>query len=184
MSFIAFVWILTAYLLGTFPSAQIWTKLFTGKDITAVGSKNPGTLNTLRSAGLMPGFFTLFTDVSKGILAVLPALTIHHSLPLGIACGITVTAGHNWSIFSRFRGGKGLAATCGAVLMLSPVILIVLLAMISILSILLKDSNKGTALGVWFLPLGFFLTFGSLAVLLLGGVWAELLYIKFRGGIN
>src|SRR4051794_9693716 len=103
------------YLLGTFPSADLVTRLVTrGKvDIRAVGSGNPGTLNAIHELGTVWGVVVLVLDVAKGIAAAL----LGWLLGAGAGAYIGATAaivGHIFPVWARFRGGKGVATAAGA----------------------------------------------------------------------
>lgn len=83
-----------AYLIGSFPSAYVYTRLFGGRDIRQVGSGNVGGMNAFRNVGPLPGLLTGITDVSKGALAVWLAVRWFPDSPLlvGIAA-VSVVAG-------------------------------------------------------------------------------------------
>jgi glycerol-3-phosphate acyltransferase PlsY len=112
--------IVIAYLLGSIPSAYIIGRL-SGLDIRKVGDRNVGTFNVFRHAGLVAGIVTLIADVGKGALAIViaKALSGHELVVFG--AGVAAVIGHNWPVFLRFRGGRGLAVVIGALLALLPV---------------------------------------------------------------
>ena len=91
-------------------------------DIRAEGSGNVGAVNTFRAAGLWPGITVLLLDMAKGaaVMALILALDLE---PEGaFAAALAVTLGHNFSIFLRFRGGKGVAVVFGLSLVIFPVL--------------------------------------------------------------
>jgi glycerol-3-phosphate acyltransferase PlsY len=112
--------ILIAYLLGSIPFAYIIGKL-SGLDVRQVGDRNVGTFNVFRHAGLGAGIATLVADVGKGALAIVVAKLL--SVPELVVFGVGVVAviGHNWPVFLRFRGGRGLAVVIGVLLALLPI---------------------------------------------------------------
>ena len=107
----------TAYLVGSFPSAYIWTKLLRKVDIHEVGTGNSGASNVSRSVGNLSGLVVLFFDsLIKGFLPTL--LFVWLELPIWsfLLSSLSLVAGHNWSVFSRFKGGRGVATSIGVVL--------------------------------------------------------------------
>ena len=111
---------LAAYLLGSFPSAYLLARL-KGRDIFAVGSGNMGAMNTARNLGYGLGALVFLLDVGKGVLASYLGLLIGgESLAPAFAACVGVAAGHAWSLFAGFRGGKALATGWGAVTLLLP----------------------------------------------------------------
>ena len=107
----------TAYLVGSFPSAYIWTKLLRKVDIHEVGTGNSGASNVSRSVGNLSGLVVLFFDsLIKGFLPTL--LFVWLELPIWslLLSSLSLVAGHNWSVFLRFKGGRGVATSIGVVL--------------------------------------------------------------------
>ena len=102
-----------AYLLGSIPFAQIIASRVSGKDLRVVGSKNVGTRNLSRTAGLRWAGLGAMLDFGKGLLAMSIAANLT-PYPWRLAAGVAAVAGHNWPIWLRFRGGKGLATAAGA----------------------------------------------------------------------
>ena len=78
--------------------------------------------NVLRTVGYVPALLTLIFDSGKGVLAVLLAKLVTDDPFLWFACGTMAVAGHNWSIFLQFRGGRGVATTAGVLLATQPAI--------------------------------------------------------------
>jgi glycerol-3-phosphate acyltransferase PlsY len=111
--------IVVAYLLGSIPFAYIIGRL-RGLDIRKVGDRNVGTFNVFRHVGLVGGIVTLVADVGKGALAIVVAklLSVHELVVFG--AGVAAVIGHNWPVFLRFRGGRGLAVVIGVLLALLP----------------------------------------------------------------
>ena len=112
------VWkLIASFLIGAIPFAKL-AMLGTGIDITKVGSRNPGFNNVLRVSSKWRAAIALLGDISKGYLAL---LILGRSWPLGVAS----VAGHCWSPFLGFNGGKGVATTVGVLLFLEPKITLV-----------------------------------------------------------
>ena len=132
--------LIISYFIGSVPTAYIFGRLIKGIDIRKFGSGNVGATNALRVLGRWPGITVLALDVFKGFIAVIFLGNFFFSkinltqevssIILGIAC----IAGHNWTIFLKFKGGKGIATTLGVLLALAvqlPGIRIVLLCLIA-----------------------------------------------------
>lgn len=122
--------IIISYLLGSISSAVIISKIISGKDIREEGSGNAGATNMLRVHGKWAGALTLIIDVLKGVLAILAAMLLNILLeknaPESIFCGdliyiagFFVVLGHDFPVFFKFKGGKGVATSLGIALMLN-----------------------------------------------------------------
>jgi len=109
---------LIAYFLGSFPTAYLVTKKFTGKDVRKAGTKNVGAVNVQRVTGKFHLFLlTLAGDVGKGSLAVLIPQWLsflNYNLLGAITLGaFGVVLGHCFSCFLKFQGGKAIASLIG-----------------------------------------------------------------------
>lgn len=104
---------LFSYLIGSIPFSYLIGKIFFKKDIRRMGSGNPGTTNVFRNFGALAGTFTLFLDMSKGLVAV---YTTYFFLgeKYALTSLVFVVLGHIFSIFLKFKGGKGVATSAGA----------------------------------------------------------------------
>jgi glycerol-3-phosphate acyltransferase PlsY len=112
---------LVGYLVGTFPTATVVTRLATrgAVDIRTVGSGNPGGLNAMKAAGTGWGVVVIVVDIVKGVIAGLLGWLIGDDA--GAYAGATAAiVGHIFPVWSRFRGGKGVATSGGAVLVVFP----------------------------------------------------------------
>jgi glycerol-3-phosphate acyltransferase PlsY len=109
-----------SYLLGSIPTGYLWAKA-KGIDIRTVGSGNIGATNVMRVLGKGPGIAVLVLDALKGFLPVFLAPRIFEGGgPLQIVCCVAVIAGHNWTCWLKFKGGKGIATSAGAMLAMLP----------------------------------------------------------------
>lgn len=112
---------LAGYLIGTFPTADLVTRVATrGRvDIRATGSGNPGGLNAMKVVGAKWGVLVILVDIVKGVVAGLAGWLIGDE-PGAYAGATAAIAGHIFPVWSRFRGGKGVATSGGAVLVVFP----------------------------------------------------------------
>lgn len=126
--------ILIGYLLGSIPSGTLVGKRFSKVDIREFGSGKTGTTNVLRTAGKKAAVIVALLDISKGVLAVVAARLIigNAYLVIGdfglgllfaqVLAALASMAGHNWSVFLKFRGGRGVATFFGGLIALSPIV--------------------------------------------------------------
>ena len=118
------VFILFAYLIGSFPSAVWFGNLFYGTDIREYGSGNAGATNTFRILGLKAGVPVLLMDILKGCIAVnlvylisdYQLLSDYRFYELKLVLGIAAVFGHLFPVYIGFRGGKGIATLLGLML--------------------------------------------------------------------
>jgi acyl phosphate:glycerol-3-phosphate acyltransferase len=118
--------IATAYLLGAVPFGLLLCRL-KGVDIRTVGSGNIGATNVFRSVSKPLGIATFACDFLKGFVPayVFPILgkmvtgTCQGS-EIGILCGVASIVGHNWPVYLKFKGGKGIATSAGVLLGIAP----------------------------------------------------------------
>lgn len=112
--------ILISYLLGSIPTAYLFGRILKGIDISNFGSGNVGATNALRVLGKGPGITVLILDTLKGYVAVVflgniiaPNLASISDTAVRILLCLSVVLGHNWTVFLKFKGGKGMATTLG-----------------------------------------------------------------------
>ncbi len=117
--FLSIIAIIISYILGSIPTAYILGRL-KGIDIRLYGSGNVGATNAFRVLGKLPGAIVLLLDMAKGFIGVTLIGDYFSKLevPYGgnlfrIILGFAVVSGHNWTIFLKFRGGKGMATSLG-----------------------------------------------------------------------
>lgn len=149
--------IVLAYLIGCVSSAYIISKALFGIDIRTKGSKNAGTTNALRIFGFKAGLLTFLGDYFKGTIAVLGAMFIAYKghLDVDIAkyiVALAVVAGHNWPIFLKFKGGKGVATTYGAMLGIAPLPTLASMLFFVVLVLVTKYVSVGSICGVCLFP--------------------------------
>ncbi len=114
--------VIIGYLLGSIPSAYIATRLATGKDIRQMGGGNVGGLNVHREVGAWPALAVGIFDVGKGAAAVAIAYWLLDLSPVFVLLtGLAAVIGHNWMVWLKFSGGKGMGVTIGTLAILLPV---------------------------------------------------------------
>ena len=121
---------LVGYLVGSFPTGYIIVRRFAGKNILEWGTGNVGTLNTLRATNSkLLTLATLSGDVLKGIVALVVGYSIARAggveTGLGAATGgIMAVVGHNYTVFLKFQGGKGIATSLPVLFYLAPLLVV------------------------------------------------------------
>jgi len=103
--------VVLAYLIGAVPCGYLIGKWFYGKDLRTFGSGNIGATNAYRAFGIKAGLAVFFCDFMKGFIAA------HLGMPVPLvvlACAVASIVGNDWSIFLKFKSGKGVACGVGA----------------------------------------------------------------------
>ena len=141
--------VVLGYLLGTIPSAVIVTRLATrGRvDIRATGSGNPGGFNTIRSVGKAWGVVVILADGGKAMFAGLIALVLVGDAA-AYAAATAAIVGHIWPVWTRFRGGKGVAAAGGAILGVFPAFFPFELVVLALGVLLFRNSRRAMLSGM------------------------------------
>lgn len=166
-----------SYFLGSIPTAYIAGKTLKGVDVTRVGSKTVGAANIWHTVSKKASVLVALADIAKGSLAIVLVKLMSPGLPLEIACGLLTIAGHNWSPFLRFKGGRGMACAVGILLILAPWQLLVIMSFI-LLGFILKNLALATVISAVSLPLfSWVMTQNAILTLGLAGI-AVLMIIK------
>ncbi len=112
-----------AYLIGSVSFAYLFTLFLTGQDIRQIGTKNPGAANVARNVGKKWGILVWLGDTLKGAgsMAIAKSFGITNEILLTFI-GIAAILGHCYSIFLKFKGGKGVSTMGGVMLYLAPAV--------------------------------------------------------------
>jgi glycerol-3-phosphate acyltransferase PlsY len=151
--------IVIGYLLGSIPSAYIATRLARGKDVRQLGGGNVGGLNVYREVGAWPALVVAIVDFGKGAAAVAIAHWLLDLSPTFVMlAGLAAVIGHNWMVWLRFSGGKGMGVTIGALAVTMPLYgywqgLLILLGIILIPFIITRNVALSMGTSLLFLPL-------------------------------
>ncbi|MHA1220597.1 MAG: glycerol-3-phosphate acyltransferase [Candidatus Heimdallarchaeota archaeon] len=174
------IWIVVspiiAYLIGSIPFAYLVTKWHTGKDIRKLGTQNVGGLNAMINMGFNWGFLAGFMDFTKGLICFILALVLpFNDTPFNASVGyweisqhgliyiLVATAavlGHCYSIYLKFKGGRGLAVMVGLFCVANPLILLIFTLTLALLSVITKYLRPATFLTLFIVtPIAFFFDF-------------------------
>jgi glycerol-3-phosphate acyltransferase PlsY len=196
--------VVIAYLLGSIPFGLIIGKLKRGIDIRDQGSGKTGATNLMRVAGTRLGVLALVLDVVKASAAVILAaviigrdsgvltvggMSVQWQYVAQVAAGLAAVAGHNWPIFARFRGGRGVTAYFGTVFAIFPPAGIFGAEVLAIAALRSRHMSLGSLLGAlatWCLMLPLTIVYRVLPpiYLIYGSVVIALIVYQHRDNIK
>lgn len=172
--------LLVAYLLGSIPFGLLLAKLFGNADVRKTGSGNIGAANVARVAGPLAGILTLVLDNAKGTAAVLLAARFtHESAAWMMVAALAALVGHCFSVWLKFKGGKGVATALGVFLALCTPAALAALLLFALVAASWRYVSLGSISAAAAMPLLMYflwaphhappliITFGSLAATLL-----------------
>lgn len=171
--------LIVSYFLGAIPSGYLITKKIKGFDIRNYGSGNPGAANVYRIVGKKAGLATFACDALKGAITVILAKCFAPEIVwLPIACGFTSICAHMWTIFLKFRGGKGVATSAGVFGALLPIPTAI--AFLSFVIVVWKTGriSPGSILACIVLPIAAWLTGASLPYIIFCAIVAAIVIYK------
>ena len=177
--------VVLGYLLGSIPTAYIATHVATGKDVRQLGGGNVGSINVYREVGIIPGVVVGIVDLGKGAAAVAIAQwLLDVSPPFVLAAAVAVVVGHNWMVFLKFSGGRGMGPTIGALFVLLPLYgyplgLAFFFAVVLILFIIIRNVALSMGAGLLSLPFIAWLGVESTRFLIFSIVLGLIILVKF-----
>jgi glycerol-3-phosphate acyltransferase PlsY len=176
LTFVEISLLLFSYILGSIPFGYIITKRKTGINIMEFGSGNIGSTNVRRIAGKKNARHTQLLDMAKGLIPVSLVLYLHKAglysfdaFFIYIVASLVII-GHNFSIFLRFKGGKGINTTLGASILIAPISVFVSVTVYLIIKVKTKYVSLGS------IYLGISLPITSLIV---NGITTQFYYLIF-----
>jgi glycerol-3-phosphate acyltransferase PlsY len=180
-----------SYLLGSIPFGVLVGKM-RGIDIQKIGSGNTGAANVMRSLGWQSATLVFIADALKAALPVIAARLIAGGYPgapwLEVACGLAAIAGHNWSIFLGFKGGKGVSSSFGVLLAIAPlaaaVTLLVFIALVAITRYVSLGSIVGGCIGGLALVVQVISNQGHIGYAILALILASMIVIQHKGNLQ
>lgn len=172
-----------AYLLGSIPFGFLLVRSTEGKDIRTMGSGNIGATNVFRR-NRWAGILTLVLDAGKGYLAVLAAGWITGNLNWQACAAVFAIIGHIFTVWLRFKGGKGVATGCGSYLALSPLAVLAAIGVFVLILLLTRYVSASSIVATAFFPFGAYIFGEPVSVLLWMLVGALLIIAKHYPNIR
>lgn len=172
------------FLLGSVPGGLILCKAWHGVDLRQYGSKNIGATNAYRVLGAGPGFMVLAVDMVKGMLGVYLGHDIIGTPLAELLGGIAAMAGHNWSIFLNFKGGRGVAAGLGVIAVLVPKVTVIVFLVWAVIVVLTRYVSLASIVAAGLVPVSMWLLGIKNEFLLFGVVAALFTVVRHRPNIE
>ncbi len=141
------------YLLGSVPFGLVITRLAGLGDIRKIGSGNIGATNVLRTGRKDLAFLTLICDVSKAGVAALAAQMLFSNPIAGLVAGTAGVIGHNFPVWLKFKGGKGVASTLGMMLATHPLVGVLACLTWLLVAVLFRYSSLSALTALAFAPI-------------------------------
>ncbi len=172
-----------AYLLGSIPFGYILVRFTEGKDIRSFGSGNIGATNVFRRSRIN-GIATYLLDAGKGYLAVLIAGWLGGGIEWQSAAAFIAIAGHIFTVWLRFKGGKGVSTGCGAYLALSPAAVLTTLVVFILILALTRYISAASIGATALFPVWAYLYGQPIVVIGWGSLGALLIIIRHSQNIR
>lgn len=142
-------WVIISYLIGSIPFSYILPRL-KGVDVRKIGSGNVGGTNALRAAGPLIGFTSMSLDILKSFLVVLVAKILGFDMMWVLFSGMIAVIGHDYPVYMKFKGGKGVASTLGFIFAINPLIAIGFLGVWLLFTLTTKYVSLASIIGLGF----------------------------------
>jgi glycerol-3-phosphate acyltransferase PlsY len=179
------LYLVFAYLCGAIPFGYIIAKIFKHVDIRTVGSGNPGATNVYRTISKPLGILTLFLDMLKGFIPVYFVKIINPEFYwIVIAVALVTIIGHIFTVFLKFKGGKGVATGCGVFLALNPLSVLICFITFAIILAIFRYVSFASIIAAMMLPISLYWLDAVPELILFSGVIAILVVIRHIGNIK
>jgi len=180
MNYITYV--LFSFIIGSIPFALIITKILFEKDVRDYADKNPGATNAFRAAGAKAGVPSLLFEIGKGYIVVYVAQLYDFPLLLIMIGAFSAILGHAYSVFLKFKGGKSIAVSMGALFGIYGIIMPIFFAIGAFIGIIIyKKDVHSTVVGIWSMPIGaIILHYAFINILFVGSLAVFLTYRQIR----
>jgi len=179
--FLNFFIILISYIIGSIPSGYILSKYFSKIDITKEGSGNIGATNVLRSGSKKLALITLLFDAFKGVL---PILIFYNSTYSIILASLSAFIGHNYPIWLKFKGGKGIATYLGISFAISLKLGFLFLIIWLITALISKTSSTSSLVSILLIPFLSFLIVDNKLISLLFLILTSISFYRHKENIK
>jgi len=189
--------VISAYLIGSIPTAYVLFRIKRGDDIRKYGSGNVGGTNVIRTLGTAWGVLTILLDVLKGFIPLLISFLIYPGdLILAAVVSVAAVLGHIFPIYIRFKGGKAISTSFGVIIgtsalpfVLNPVWMRVLPIFIilgtwGIVFAITRIVSLGSLVAAVITPVSYFLTKYPWALVAAAFCWGLLTFVSHRENIK
>lgn len=192
------LWVIVSYLIGSFPTGYVITKLFhrdengkrDGLDIRTIGSGAIGATNVRRAMGQGWSWFTASVDISKGAFALLLAAHIapvEQQESIMALSALAVVIGHNYPVWLKFKGGKGVATTYGTLFFIWPynsfAVVLLCAAIWYVIMKVTRYVSLASMLSLVAIPVCFAMLRAPVIFIVLSGILAALSIFRHRTNI-
>jgi len=173
------------YLIGAIPFGLIIGHITAGIDITKKGSGNIGATNVARELGIKRGLITLFLDMLKGFLPVFIVMNFYNSPNNGflIIISLSLLLGHRFSLFLKFKGGKGVATAFGIFLAISPGYVLIAFFVFATLVYITDYVSLGSVISTGMMPFLLFFAGKPVELLITASCIAVIICITHKDNI-
>ena len=175
--------ILLCYVIGSIPFSYLCSRFLGGVDIRSRGTGNVGATNVLRTLGIKIALVSLGGDLLKGMLSAWLGLHFGGEI-LAALCATAAVAGHCWPIFLGYRGGKGVATSAGALLVIMPTVLLIVLATFVTIIAVTRYVSLGSICAAALLPLMVLITRQPWSYIVMSFILATMVIILHRSNIE
>ena len=175
--------IAAAYLIGSIPFAFLLARRWGTADIRHVGSGNVGATNVFRIHGVRRGAAVAFLDITKGAVSVVLAERVSGG-STAVAAALAAIVGHVCPVWLGFRGGKGIATSCGAFLILAPMATLLATAMFVVTLVISRYVSLASILASFTLPSAAYVIGSPTLVTAAAGAAALIVLCSHRGNIG
>jgi glycerol-3-phosphate acyltransferase PlsY len=181
--FAGLLFVAASYLVGAIPFGLLATRAATGRDVRKEGSGNIGASNVFRVAGPAVAAVVLALDMLKGAVVIWAARRLAFDPVVAAAAGVAAIAGHNWSVFLRGGGGKGIATSYGVLLALSPLAGGIAAVLWILVAVVTRYASLASLLGMLSVPVVMWVAREPADRLVLGVIIVGLAFYRHRGNI-
>ena len=179
--------LISSYLIGSFPTAYLLVKWLKRVDVRTIGSGNVGATNVSRIAGFKAGLVVFLIDAGKGFIAsrlIAPWLLEPATTTEALLCGLLAVLGHNFPVFLKFQGGKGVATTIGVLIGTMPLVACIYIFVWVLCFFLWHYASVASIAAAAAIPLAQMPTRDEKSSILLGSCLALLIIIRHRANIE
>ena len=179
------LYLLLSYLCGAIPFGYIIAKLFKHVDIRTVGSGNTGATNVYRSISKPLGILTLILDLLKGFIPVYCVSFLSPEFQwLIIPVAFVTIIGHTFTIFLRFKGGKGVATACGAFIAINSLAVLICFLVFVVVLAIFKYVSFASIIAALMLPVSLYLLNALPEIIVFAGMISILVIVRHISNIK